>query len=600
MKPSAKRNIIIIISIILLLLAIGTGTYVRNKTPYKEKLYQVYYYKIKFRIPMNLKPKTENIFSAIDKKDYSSVEALVRNNRGVLESERRGITGNPLHYAISLGDERMAALLIAAGSNTDGMLNWAACEGQVEIAKLSIACRKNVKNSYDYWTAPLSFASMYGKPTMVRFLLERGANVDDNDTESITPLHWAAGQGDLDPCPFEILGITNYDKQIIISNKVKAGGYLEVVKILVENGADINRKDDSGRTPLHLAARNGCLSKYRLERFSRRSDETVPEIQEENAGIAKFLIDNGAALELKEKYERTPLVFAIENGNLTVAEYFLKRGAKIYHNKLSPVFDEGERGLDFSTFQAAAAWGMTDVCKAFLNAGFEVDNDSWGTPLSNASSYVKYFDKFSDRENIVKRKIETAGFLISRGSDVNYRDEYKRTALHIAAQEGFYEIIPFLISKGANMEAVDKDGYTPLGNAVKNNDYGSGRADKSALLLMQKGAKPENFPGGIENCFRISILNGNKGTAEALLSRGVDIDSKDSNGNTALHLTVKRNDEDMVKWLLSRKADVNVVNRSGKTPLDYATESDEWRNIKALSKYGAKSGKELKSIEKAR
>lgn len=566
MKPSTKRNIIIIISIILLLLAIGTGTYVRDKTPYKDKLYQVYYYWVKLRIPLKMKAGRNDIFNAVENKDYSSVEALVRNNRGVLNIERRGITGNPLHYAISLGDERMAALLIAAGSNTDGMLNWAACEGQVEIAKLSIACRKNVKNSYYYGAAPLSFASMYGKPTMVRFLLERGAKVDDRDTESITPLHWAAGQGVLEPSPFEEYDVPHGYKQIIPQNKAKAGSYLEVVKILVENGADINRKDDKRRTPLHLAARNGCLSNYRLMCFSRWSDETAPEILEENAGIAKFLIDKGAKLELKDEYGRTPLVLAVQNGNEPVAEYLLKKGAKLYSYNPSIEFDAIYKGLDLPIFQSAAAWGMMDVCKAFIGEGFEVDDDHRGTPLVYASSMFSFISE-SRRENIAKRKIETAGFLISQGADVNYRDKYKGTALHIAARTGFHEIIPFLISKGANVEAVDKDGYTPLGNAVTNQNYGNERADKAALLLMQKGAKPENFPGGIENCLRVNILNGNKGTAEALLARGVDINSGDSDGNTALHLVVKRNDEDMVKWLLSRKADVNVVNRSGKTPL---------------------------------
>merc|ERR1712038_1979521 len=69
------------------------------------------------------------------------------------------------------------------------------------------------------------------------------------------------------------------------------------------------------------------------------------------------------------------------------------------------------------------------------------------------------------------------------GRDVNQRDEYNRTALHIAAEKDLLEAAKWLINKGADLEAQDMDGETPLHYTAKGDSVDVTR------LLINRGAK---------------------------------------------------------------------------------------------------------------
>ena len=79
---------------------------------------------------------------------------------------------------------------------------------------------------------------------VVRLLVENGAEVNDRDKYDRTPLHRAAGEG-----------------------------HIEVVRFLVENGAEVNYRDKNYQTPLHRAAERGHRE---VERFlvAQRADKS--------------------------------------------------------------------------------------------------------------------------------------------------------------------------------------------------------------------------------------------------------------------------------------------------------------------------------------
>jgi len=81
------------------------------------------------------------------------------------------------------------------------------------------------------------------------------------------------------------------------------GGHLEVVKLLLEHGADPNVKNRDGKTPLHNAASEGHLE------------------------VVKLLLERGADPNVKDDDGNTPLHNAAWRGHLEVVKLLLEHGA---------------------------------------------------------------------------------------------------------------------------------------------------------------------------------------------------------------------------------------------------------------------------------
>lgn len=156
--------------------------------------------------------------------------------------------GGPLHYATRNKAEKIANLLIKHGADVslcsnDGLspLHVAARFGNVEMAELLIqngadideTCKKKVGT-------PLHIASMCGKPNMVVLLIKNGADILAVREDGRSPLHLCS------------VAPTSLDNSVLVA------------QILVDNGANWNSVDATGKTPLDLAKarRNAPLVEY--------------------------------------------------------------------------------------------------------------------------------------------------------------------------------------------------------------------------------------------------------------------------------------------------------------------------------------------------
>ncbi len=120
-------------------------------------------------------------------------------------------------------------------------------------------------------------------------------------------------------------------------------------------------------------------------------------------------------------------------------------------------------------------------------------------------------------------------------NNINDKDETGRSALHVAASNN-YEKVDKLIEKGADVDAKDDLGNTPLINAAK--EYRFGMPD----------------------------------VVRSLLNHNADLEAKDQNGMTALHWAASIGNPDVVVILVEKKANVEAIDNNGKTPLDLAVD----------------------------
>jgi Ankyrin repeats (3 copies) len=173
-------------------------------------------------------------------------------------------------------------------------------------------------------------------------------------------------------------------------------------------------------------------------------------------------------------------------------------------------------------------------------------------------------------------------------------DNYHKTPLHLAAQQGHREVAEYLLSKGADVNAQDQALATPLEEAAA--------ADHPDLVdfLLSKGADLhiQCVSGGPT---RIAALLGHVDVVRILIEKGADPNGKDSSGETPLHSAVRFEDPNvsaMVKLLLSKGANIlSKDDRNDRTPLHIAAEESPLETIQLLISKGADVNARTKTLE---
>ncbi len=181
-------------------------------------------------------------------------------------------------------------------------------------------------------------------------------------------------------------------------------------------------------------------------------------------------------------------------------------------------------------------------------------------------------------QNKLKAKLKDLD--VNRPCDVDekgipYRIPYQSTLLILAARNGFVDLIHMLIAQGANLEAIDNYGYTPLLTAIANRQL---KAARTLLSLNANVHAVTNFKDltNHENCtnhqlttLMIAAEKNLDSLIPDLLAKKVDLEAKCMFGSTALVKALTHGCFPAAQTLLAHKANVNTIDGERSTPLHY-------------------------------
>jgi ankyrin repeat protein len=240
----------------------------------------------------------------------------------------------------------------------------------------------------------------------------------------------------------------------------------------------------------------------------------------------------------------------------------------------------------------AAFCGMHDVA-AFLIVEHSQDVNARG-----------FFEEAPLHEASRHGHADVARLLLEHGADVQSRDDDECTPLLLASKGGHVEVVRVLLEHGADTEVGDQNAWIPLEEALVSGhvelvrvllEHGAGvktggirtplhfaQGEEAARLLLEHGADADakNFWG--QTPLHEASENGDVGAARVLLEHGADVNARDSNCATPLHLasgpalmSSRGGHPDVVRLLLRYNSDIDAQDDKGQTPFMRATEREE-------------------------
>ncbi|KAH9504811.1 hypothetical protein Btru_062015 [Bulinus truncatus] len=326
----------------------------------------------------------KNLLSAIDRGDHMTATNIIGSQIHTTTHSGRKIVNQAFIRACSSGNQHLASFLLSKGAD----VNFTMANG---ITPLKAAI---LSNSY---------------PTVQLLIMNGASAVAVVNHKEDSPLHVALKRG-FQPDP--AIGSDKWNSGFLTDTNI--------IKLLIDSGAQLNQKCEDGYLPLSLAA-------------SANRDSVV-----------SHLIENGADVNaVDRKYGMSPLMHAAIMGNEYVVQLLLKH----------------EADMNISDI-----WGYTPLMLAS-----QFRNHLVVSSLLQEGAQVNKVSEFDGKSSLIlaaeSRCCDTLKTLLFHGADVNYSKPFHKqgtTALMIAAKLDCIDTVDTLLKNGADVNMKDADGATAL------------------------------------------------------------------------------------------------------------------------------------------
>jgi len=382
----------------------------------------------------------------------------------------------------------------------------------------------------------LHWAAKYGQDEFLKLLVDNGADLNLADYErQQTALQYATANGDMLSVSALLKSNRHCDLCLQDSGgwnplrRAAAYGHLNLVKALLDCGTDVDARDRDGWTALRWAAQRG------------------------HTRVAEILINRGAAVKVRSGSDRWNLLHSAAREGLTsLVELLIGRGVDPNETNTDET-SAGETITDkWTALRWAVEYGHGKVAWLLLRGGADANlSDHRGfAPLHAA------VEKWQPATEMRNEASSLLWLLLENRANVDAQTKDGRTALHIAASQGYTSVAWLLLENGATPTLRSNSGSTALHCAAT-----EGHVDVAELLLTRKGGTDLVHVADLEGRTALHTASSSGGTVmvKLLLDSGAQIDAQDREGYTPLHLAVMQERLEVVVHLVKMGADVNAM-----------------------------------------
>ncbi len=295
----------------------------------------------------------------------------------------------------------------------------------------------------------------------------------------------------------------------------------DVIRVFIKKGADFKAKDAQGMTPLMLAA------------GFNKSPEVI-----------KVLLDAGAEAGEKRSDGVTALILAVENkAPVETVRSLIAAGEDV---------DQEYQGRNL-LYNALLMDTSPEIIAFLITAG------------ANVHARDLKFRRTVLMEAALQSTAEVVKLLLERGASAMMTDERGRSAIFYAVQNKKYgkDIVPLLVENGADLEALDNDGFNPYMTAL----YFGNRDTAEAVWNAGGNLSRKFLDAGVSTLMWTALFGKERAVLDDLINPR-SLEERDKDGNTALALVAAQGkDYNVLQILADGGADVNAVNKFGQTPL---------------------------------
>ncbi|KAL1860363.1 hypothetical protein Daus18300_009276 [Diaporthe australafricana] len=351
-------------------------------------------------------------------------------------------------------------------------------------------------------------------------------------------------------------------------------GDVGTVASLVSSGANINGRNDEGKTAL------------------------VQAIENRQSNVATKLIQLGASKDVSDSAKKLPPLFwAASAGDVTMARLLLQHGCNpnqknIYGSAyFLDVVDKGDLDMVRLLLDHGADVNAADrYGRLAIQHAFSGNNLALLRLLQERGGSVNATDMTGNPIIILalrENKDEVFQFLLERGANVNSKSNTGTSLIVEAFTRQRIDVVKKVLERGADPNAKDLMGTSMLMNTIKAQTFAANGREELIKLLLTYGATPNDSDMWGKSAVSFLIEREHTSLVPLLLERGLDPNRELGNGETLLIHALKCGNAELTKKLLLHGARPNGLNKRGCTPLVQALQARDFETVKLLVASGA-------------